>query len=185
MADLGLPAESLDSVTGLLSCLNQAIKQQAFVNGHSSDAGDLARSALLESHSVHLHEKLPTLYDPTSREIRQALDSFSGGQEFSALARDFFARLSYRSLDYHLNRESVNRIGPDKRFGNDGDRGAFEAALRQHTFEALKIVEVYAGGWFEKTVWKERNLSQDKINEFMRYAFKKLRSELGQRRASV
>lgn len=110
--------------------------------------------------------------------------SFAGGHEFSTLARDFFARLSYRSLDYYLSRELADHIGVDKRFGNDGERIAFETALRQHTFEASKIVETFAGGWYGKTVWKEQSLSQDKINDFTRYAFKKMRSELGRRRAA-
>jgi hypothetical protein len=171
-------------VTGLLSGLNQAISKQAFEQGHSSDAGELARAALLESLSAQLKDKLPTLFEPTPQEVRKALASFSGGQEFSVLARDFFARLSYRSLDYYLSRELADHIGVDKRFGNDGDRVAFETALRQHTFEASKIVETFAGGWYGKTVWKEQILSQDKINDFTRYAFKKMRSELGRRRAA-
>ncbi len=182
MSEIGLSPASLDSVTGLLSGLNQAISQRAFEKNQSSDAGDLARMALLESLSVQLRDKLPSLFDPTPQEVRRALASFSGGREFSALARDFFARLSYRSLDYYLSRELADHIGVDKRFGDDGDRIAFETALRQHTFEASKIVESFAGGWYGKTVWKEQTLSQDKINEFTRYAFKKMRSELGRRR---
>lgn len=185
MANLGLPTGSLLSVTSLLSGLNEAINQQAFEQGRISDAGELARAALLESLSIQMRDKLPTLFEPTPQELRKALASFSSGQEFSVLARDFFARLSYRSLDYFLSRELANHIGGDKRFGTDGDRVAFETALRQHTFEASKIVESFAGGWYGKTVWKEQNLSQDKINDFTRYAFKKLRSELGRRRASA
>lgn len=185
MASIGVASDSLESVTSLLAGLNQAIGQQAFELGQGSDAGELARSALLECLSVQLRDKLPTLFEPTPQEVRKALASFAGGQEFSVLARDFFARLSYRSLDYYLSRELADHIGTDKRFGNDGERVAFEAALRQHTFEASKIVESFAGGWYGKTVWKEQSLSPDKINDFTRYAFKKLRSELGRRRASA
>ncbi len=185
MAKLGLSTESLSSVTGLLSGLNDVISQQAFEQGRSSDAGELARTALLESLSVQLRDKLPTLFEPTSQEVRAALASFSSGQAFSLLARDFFARLTYRSLDYYLSRELANHIGKGQRFGDDGDRIAFESALRQHTFEASKIVETFAGGWYGKTVWKEQTLSQDKINDFTRYAFKKLRSELGRRRTAA
>lgn len=185
MADMGLSPEALTSVTGMLLGLNNAISQQTFEQDNSSDAGELARAAFLESLSVQLREKLPTLFEPTPQEIRNALASFSTGQEFSALARDFFARLSYRSLDYYLSRELADHIGAGKRFGDDSDRVAFETALRQHTFEASKIVESFAGGWYGKTVWEEQTLSQDKINEFTRYAFKKMRSELGRRRASA
>jgi hypothetical protein len=185
LADLGIAADALSSVTGLLSGLNEALSQQAFEQGRSSDAGELARAALLESLSVQLRDKLPTLFDPTPQEVRRALASFAGGQAFSVLARDFFARLTYRSLDYYLSREFANHTGAGKRFAQDADRIAFEGALRQHTFEASKIVESFAGGWYGKTVWKEQNLSQDKINDFTRYAFTKLRSELGRRRADA
>lgn len=185
MADLGLDRSALESVTGLLAGLNDAISQQAFAHGRSSDAGEMARAALLESLSVQMRGRLPSLFDPTPQEIRKALASFASGQNFATLARDFFARLSYRSLDYYLSRELANHTGPDKRFADDVDRTAFERALSQHTFEASRIVETFAGGWYGKTVWKEQNLSQDKINAFTRYAFKKMRSELGRRRASA
>jgi len=185
LAKLGISSEAPSSVTELLSCLSSAISQQAFDQGGSSDAGELARAALLESLSVQIRDKLPSLFEPTPQEVRKALASFASGQAFAGLARDFFARLSYRSLDYYLSRELSNHVGADKRFGQDSDRVAFDSALRQHTFEASKIVESFAGGWYGKTVWKEQNLSQDKINDFTRFAFKKLRSELGRRRENA
>ena len=183
MADLGIEHSALESVTGLLAGLNGAISQQSFDQGRSSDAGEMARAALLESLSVQIQDRLPTLFEPTPQEIRKALASFASGQNFAGLSRDFFARLSCRSLDYYLSRELANHTGPGKRFADDADRTAFERALSQHTFEASRIVEEFAGGWYGKTVWKEQTLSQDKINNFTRYAFKKMRSELGRRRA--
>ena len=185
MADLGIDRAALGSVTALLAGLNNAIGRQAFALGRSSDAGEMARSALLESLSVQMRDRLPTLFDPTPQEIRKALASFASGPKFAGLARDFFARLSYRSLDYYLSRELANHTGAGKRFADDASRTAFGSALSQHTFEASRIVEAFAGGWYGKTVWKEQTLSQDKINDFTRYAFKKMRSELGRRRASV
>ena len=185
MADLGIGSSDLASVTGLLAGLNDAISHQGFIEGKSSDAGEMARAALLESLSVQMRDRLPTLFDPTPQEIRKVLASFASGQNFAILARDFFARLSYRSLDYYLSRELANHTGAGKRFADDASRTAFDRALSQHTFEASRIVEEFAGGWYGKTIWKEQALSQDTINDFTRYAFKKMRSELGRRRASV
>ncbi len=185
MANLGIEASALGSVTGLLAGLDDAISQRAFDQGRSSDAGEIARAALLESLSVQMRDRLPTLFDPTPQEVRKALASFASGQNFAGLARDFFARLSYRSLDYYLSRELANHTGTGKRFVDDADRMAFDRALSQHTFEASRIVEEFAGGWYGKTVWKEQTLSQEKINDFTRYAFKKMRSELGRRRVSA
>ncbi|WP_245820441.1 hypothetical protein [Flavimaricola marinus] len=185
LSELGVKRSALDSVSGLLAGLNDAITQHNFDNGRSSDAGEMGRAALLESLSVQMRGQLPTLFEPTPQEIRKALASFASGQNFAVLARDFFARLSYRSLDYYLSRELANHTGVGKRFADDAARVEFSRALSQHTFEASRIVEEFAGGWYGKTVWKEQSLSQDKINDFTRYAFKKMRSELGRRRTSV
>ncbi|KMK68596.1 hypothetical protein [Puniceibacterium sp. IMCC21224] len=185
MADLGIAASSLDSLTGLLAGVNDAIGQHAFEQGRSSDAGEMAKAALIESLSAQMRDRLPTLFDPTPQEIRKVLASFASGQNFAILARHFFARLSYRSLDYYLSRELANHTGAGKRFADDARRTEFSRALSQHTFEASRTVETYAGGWYGKTVWKEQTLSQDKINDFTRYAFKKMRSELGRRRTSA
>lgn len=185
LADLGVGENALSSVTGLLAGLELAIDRRSFELGASSDAGDLAKSALLESLSVQLRDRLPTLFEPTPQEIRAALGSFSSGDRFAVLARDFFARLTYRSLDYYLSRELANHTGQGKRFGSDADRVAFQQALAQHTFEASRIVQEYAGGWYGKTVWQKHALDQEAINDFSNYAFKKLRSEFGRRRASA
>ncbi|MEM9476714.1 MAG: hypothetical protein AAGA71_15570 [Pseudomonadota bacterium] len=185
MAALGMDRHAVGSVAGLLAGLSAAITSQNFKLGRSSDVGELARAALLESLSVQLRDKLPSLFEPTSQEIRGALASFASGQNFASLARDFFARLTYRSLDYYLSRELANHTGAGKRFAEDADRVEFERALAQHSFEASRIVEDFAGGWYGKTVWKTQNLSQATINDFTRYAFKKMRSELGRRRVTV
>lgn len=182
LADLGIGENALSSVTGLLAGLELAIDQQSFRTGASSDAGELAKTALLESLSVQLRDRLPSLFEPTSQEIRAALGSFASGNRFADLARDFFARLTYRSLDYYLSRELANHTGQDKRFADDAQRVAFQQALAQYTFEASRIVQEFSGGWYGKAVWQKQSLDQAAIDRFTQYAFKKMRSELGRRR---
>ena len=179
---LGIDRDRGASVSALLTGIDEAIERRAFDGGRSSDAGELARAALLESLSENLRGRLPTLFEPTPQEVRKALAGFAGGDRFALLARDFFARLTYRSLDWYLSRELANHTGPGKRFDSDADRTAFQGALARHTYEASRIVEAYAGGWYGKTVWRDQSLSQDAINDFTRYAFKKMRLELGRRR---
>lgn len=106
----------------------------------------MARAAFLESLSAQLRDHLPTLFDPTSQEVRKVLASFASRPNFATLARDFFARLSYRSLDYCLSRELANHTGPGKRFADGAGRTEVDRALSQHTFEATRIVEEFAGG---------------------------------------
>lgn len=183
LENLGVGSNALASVTDLLSGLEMAIDRHSFESGVSSDAGVLAKTALLEALSVQLRDRLPSLFEPTPQEIRAALGSFASGDRFAVLARDFFSRLTYRSLDYYLSRELANHTGPDKRFSDDGQRIAFQQALAQHTFEASRIVQEFAGGWYGKTVWQKQALDQKSIDRFTQYAFKKMRSELGRRRS--
>ncbi len=185
MADLGVGRDALSSVTGLLAGLELAIDRQSFETGYSSDAGELAKSALLESLSVQLRDRLPSLFEPTAVEIRTALGSFASGDRFAVLARDFFARLTHRSLDYYLSRELADHTGPGSRFADDAQRREFQRALAQHTFEASRIVQEFAGGWYGKTVWQKQALDQGAIDRFTKYAFKKMRDEFGRRRGSA
>ena len=90
MRGLGLDSDALESVTGLLAGLNAAITRQNFELGTSSDAGELARTALLESLSVQVRDRLPSLFEPTPQDIRTALASFASGQNLATLAREFF-----------------------------------------------------------------------------------------------
>lgn len=185
LEELGAGPGALNSVPDLLVGLNRIVERNKFETGGSSDPGELARLALIETLSVHLTDRLPSLFAPEPTEIRRALAAFSGGQGFAALARNFFARLTYRSLDYYLSRELANHTGPQARFATDADRTAFQQALATHTFEASRIVEAFAAGWYGKTVWRDQKLSQAEIDRFTRYAFTKMRSELGRRRAAA
>ena len=65
----------------------------------SDDARDEAWTGngsedLLETLSVQLRDQLPSLFEPTSQEIRAALGRFASGGRFADLARGFFARLT-------------------------------------------------------------------------------------------
>lgn len=181
---IGADPEAARSITGLLTELSGAIDAEAFRSGRSSDAGELSKAALLESLSVQLQSRVPSLFEPTPQEVRSALGSLAQGRNFAMLARDFFARLTFRSLDYYLSREMALHTGHGRRFATDADRVAFQSDLAQHTFEASRIVEEFAAGWYGKTVWQKQELGQEAINRFTAYAFKKLRGELGRRRAS-
>jgi len=185
LTDLGIEKESLSSLPAFLAGLNNAIERNSFEVGYSSDITELAKAALTETITEKLGERLPTLFEPTPQEIRKALAEYSSGQEFARLSRTFFANLTYRSLDYFLSRELANHTGNGRRFESDVDRIAFERALKQHTIEASRIVEEYSGGWYGKTIWKTNRLDQKEIDRFTRYSFKKMRDELGRRRAKA
>ncbi|MCP4934660.1 MAG: hypothetical protein GY927_10765 [bacterium] len=131
----GVTVTSPESVSALLSSINDAIDQFTFKTGRSSDIGLIAQSALIESLSLELRDGLPSLFAPQPSEIKSALGKFANGQTFGDLARDFFARLTYKSLDYYLSRELANHTGHEARFASDADRVRFEQALFQHSLK--------------------------------------------------
>jgi hypothetical protein len=98
------------------------------------------------------------------------------------LAREFFARLTQRSLDYYLSREFSNHIGASERFGDDVARAHFDDALEMHCREASRIVESFSGGWYGKNAYQGDGLTPDAIRRFAPVAFKKIRAELRKRR---
>ena len=182
LADIGIAQGAHRSLPELMAAISDAIDRRALLLGGRSDLGEMAQMALIESLSATLNQQLPTLFEPEPREIRRALGQLSSGQRFASFARSFFARLIYRSLDYYLSRELSNHVGPGARFASDADRVAFDHALAQHAFETARIVEDFAGGWYGKTVWQKDGLTPQKIDNFARFAFEKVRDELGRRR---
>ena len=173
--------QDASSVPALLAGITDAIDRRAYDFGGRSDLGEMAQMALVESLSAEFDKSLPSLFEPTSADVRRALGQLASGNRFAGLAREFFARLVYKSLDYYLSRELANHVGTGKRFASDADRVAFDRALSQHAFEASRIVLEYAGGWYGKAVWQGDGLSEEKIKRFAGYAFSKLSSELGRR----
>ena len=97
------------------------------------------------------------------------------------LARDFFARLTRRHLEYYLSRELSNHVGPSSRFTSIADYSRFNAELDQHCREAARIVKEFAGGWFGKTNY-EGGITPDKAAAFVSAALKKIGTELRKRR---
>jgi hypothetical protein len=142
----------------------------------------MAQMAAVESLTATVAPTLPSLFGPSPEEVQRAIGRLAGGDRFAALAREFFARLTQRTLDYYLSRELSSHIGAGKRFRDDGARSQFDQALDRHCREASRIVEEFAGGWYGKNVYQGEGLTPDAVSRFAKVAFKKIRSELRKRR---
>jgi hypothetical protein len=184
LAWLGLQSVP-NSLADLVAAVSDAVDRHARAVGGRSDLGEMAQMALVESLTGAIAPQLPTLFEPERGEVRRALGRLSSGDRFAAFARGFFARLTERTLDYYLSRELANHIGPNKRFASSTDRSAFDRALTTHAFETSKIVEDFAGGWYGKTVWQGKGPAPEAIERFARFAFQKVRNELGRRREAA
>ncbi|MEO1276227.1 MAG: hypothetical protein AAFV96_12845 [Pseudomonadota bacterium] len=184
LAELDLHLDGPLSLFSLTAAIADRLDAHALATGTRNDLGEMAGQALIETFTASIEPDLPSLFTPEPSEVRTALGRLASGDRFAALARQFFARLTYRTLDYYLSRELVNHVGPGRRFETDAERRAFDAALSLHCAEASRIVEAYAGGWFGKTIWQRGGLTRADTQKLGAYGLRKIRSEL-QRRAGT
>ncbi len=166
----------------VVAAISGAVDRYAREQGGRTDLGEMAQMAAVESLTALVGPNLPSLFEPSPGEVQRAIGRFAAGDRFSVLAREFFARLTQRSLDYYLSRELSNHIGPGERFTDDAARSQFDDALDRHCREASRIVEAFAGGWYGKNVYQGDGLTPAAIRRFAPVAFKKIRAELRKRR---
>jgi hypothetical protein len=179
---LGLEVPDQPSLMDVAAAFSWAVDKSARQRGGRSDLGEMAQMAAVESMTATVGPTLPSLFEPAPEEVQRAFGRFSGGDRFSTLAREFFARLTQRCLDYYLSRELSNHIGHGARFRDDRARSEFDGALDQHCREASRIVEAFAGGWYGKNVYQGDGLTPDSVRKFAPVAFRKIRAELRKRR---
>jgi hypothetical protein len=179
---LGLEVPEQAGLMDVAAAFSGAVDRYAHQSGGRTDLGEMAQMAAVESLSATVGPTLPSLFGATPGEVQRAIGRLSGGDRFSALAREFFARLTQRTLEYYLSRELSNHIGAGARFRNDIARAQFDDALGMHCREASRIVETFSGGWYGKNVYQGDGLTLDAIRRFAPVAFKKIRAELRKRR---
>ena len=159
--------------------LDAMMRRQRRIN----DFGEIAQIALVESLTAVTAPAMPMLagLSAPADDTRAALRGLATAKQFGILARDFYARLTRRILDYYLSRELPSHVGVNQRFRSLREHSAFEMALARHCHEAALIVEKYAGDWFSKTRY-EGGINEKNARDFARYGFTKIIDELEVRR---
>jgi len=173
---------SRPTVFEIVTAFTRAVDGHVRDRGTHTDLGEMAQHAAAETLASLAGRELPSLFGPTASDVKQAFAKLGTSDQFSIVARDFFSRLASRSLGYFLSRELPKHVGANKRFSTIGDHIKFNAALDLHCREASRIIKEFAGGWYSKTLWQEKQISRDQARKFAHVAFRKLRAELRKRR---
>lgn len=178
---LGLEVGEGPNLMDISAAIVQAIDKHA--SSSRSDLGEMASLSAVESlqaiagHSLH---DLFGSHTSSAQETQEALAALGTVKQFGILAKDFFARLVRRHLNYYLSRELPNHVGTSQRFASVREHLAFEAALEIHCREAAHIVTEFAGKWHSKAHF-EGGITEQKAGGFVYHAFEKLRDELRSR----
>jgi hypothetical protein len=181
--ELGLHvSSSKPTLLEIVAAFTSAVDRHVRETGKRSDLGEMAQHAAAETLTSLAGRELPGLFGPTARDVQQALGKLGTSDRFSIVARDFFSRLTSRSLGYFLSRELSKHVGPNKRFAIVSDHSNFNDALDLHCREASRIIKEFAGGWYGKTLQQEKRITRDEARKFALVAFRKIRAELRKRR---
>lgn len=173
---LGLSLPPGPSFLEILAAFGEAVDRETGFLGRT-DLGEMAQSAAIESLSAVAGADLPGLFEPSAGDARLEFARLAAPDHFAGLAREFFARLTRRHLNYYLSRAVSDVVGPGHRLASTADHSAFNAALEQHCWEASRIVEAFAGGWYSKTNY-EGGIDRDKARGFVFVALGKILTEL-------
>jgi hypothetical protein len=183
LGELGFDHGAEQSFLGLVAGFAKAVERNVAYSANRTDLGMLARQAAAETLSSIVGAGMPTLFESTAGDVQRALSRIATRDRFAGLARDFFARLTQKTLEYYISRELPNHVGPGKPVPSIDRQIEFRAALETHCREASLIVEQFAGGWFSKTNFQGK-LTPASAQGFADYALKKMCDELRARRAS-
>jgi hypothetical protein len=182
LVSLGFPAGSEQSLLSVVAGLSRAVETQISDPQDRTDFGELARQAASDSLSTLVGAQMPGLFGNSAADFQTELAKFASKDRFALLARDFFARLTYKTLDYYISRVLPDFVGPGRSLPSLEREQQFSSALELHCHEAAVIVEGFAGGWLSKTKYS-RKLTKEATQGFTDYALRKMRDELRMRRA--
>ena len=174
---LGLQVSSTPSLLEVTGAFTDAVDAHLRRTGGRTDLGEMAQMAASEALMALGTPANASLFEATAPTAIETISSFTTAKQFSALAREFFARLSRRYLTYFLSRELSNYVGVDGRFSNIAGLAEFNSALDLHCRQASHIIEQFSGGWFSKGNYAG-TLTQKKAGGYVHIALKKLRAEL-------
>jgi len=177
--DVGPNPTLIDICTAFMDSVDAHVKG----SGPRSDLGEMAQLCAVESLNAVAGRETARLFGPeyAADEARASLHGLATPTSFGILARDFFARLTRRYLDYYLGRQLPEHVGVAQRFRTVREHHEFEQALHRHCREASLIAQEFAGDWFSKANY-EGGITLQKAGGFAHIAFKKIREELRLRR---
>lgn len=180
LVELGFDSGANQSLLALVAGFAQAVDSNAGRQGRT-DLGELARQAASESLASLIGATTPSLFGSGAEDLQRELGRFGSKDRFAGLARDFFARLTQKTLEFYISRELPQHVGPGKSIASIEQQIEFRQALERHCREASLIVEEFAGGWYSKSNF-QRTLTPATAQGFADYALTKMRDELRARR---
>jgi hypothetical protein len=178
LRNAGLEVSDAPSLMEVIGAFSDAVDRRLPNNNERTDLGEIAQMAAAETMSRVIGSRTQSLFGTTPEDVKSTFSKLATNKQFSIFARDFFARLTNKCLDYFVSRAISYHVGEGRRFRTLAQQGEFTKALETHCREASKIVEEFSGGWLSKTNWEKGSISRQDAAAFAHVAMKKIVTEL-------
>jgi hypothetical protein len=158
-----------------LFTLARCAKRYITTDTGSLEVNKIACDAVLESIAKFEHQNKTDQADLfTENNDNTVWSKIGNGSNFCELARGFFASFTDRYLRYFIEREAAHCIDNFEKLENF--KKTLYAQISQHSYEASKIMQSFAAGWFNKYA-KSGMPNNDEIKGFLKLSFEKMREE--------
>ena len=174
----GLDVSNSPGLMEVIGAFSEAVDRSMANNGGRTDLGEMAQMAASETMAEIIGSRTQSLFGTTPEDVKHAFSRLATNRQFGLFARDFFARLTNKCLDYFVSRAVHHHVGEGRRFRTLAQQGEFTKALATHSQEASKIVGDFSGGWFSKTNWEKGGISRQDAAGFVHIAMTKVVAEL-------
>lgn len=174
----GLQVADSPGLMDVAAAVSEAVDARIPNNSGRTDLGEMAQAAASEAIVEVVTDRTQSLFGSTPDDVKSGLAGLATVKQFGAFARQFYARLTDKVLQYYVSRTTPNSVGSDLRFPTLAAKAEFDKALALHCREASKIVESFAGEWFSKTNWEKKGISREDASGFAHVAMRKMVDEL-------
>jgi hypothetical protein len=178
LAACGVAVTDPPDLMELVGAVTDALDARLPNNRDRTDLGEMAQVAAAEGLAGLLGERTDGLFQSGPEDARRELARLATVKHFGLFARRFFARLTFKTLDYYLSRVLADLVGEGRRFTTLAQQEDFSAALETHCTEAAAILERFSGDWLSKELWEEGEVSRGAAQRFTGGAMAKLLEEL-------
>jgi hypothetical protein len=178
LRNCGLQIPDNPGLMDLVGAVSDAIDARIPNNSGRTDLGEMAQTAASEVLVEVITARTHGLFATTADDVKRAVAGLGTVKEFGILARQFYARITDKVLQYYVSRTTADQVGNGSRFATLAAKAEFDSALALHCSEASKIVEAFAGEWFSKTNWQNEGISRENARGFTHVAMQKMVDEL-------
>jgi hypothetical protein len=174
---IGLDISDVSNVFDFLDRIANFTRSQTKARKATFPISEFARLSFRELLTETVGQYGQSLFGSTLEDVKHAFRLYSSPNQFSKLARMYFAKVFKRSLQFFISKESPNKIGESRKFGDISSLSNFDAALETYCYQSAKIVEDFAEGWYSKRNW-QGEISEQDAGGFVAVAVDKLRAEI-------